>query len=296
MKKKKKKEIDKIQLITCIVIVISVLAIVYFVISYQSRSQNYTNEYNENKKVLAQLQNTYESGSQEETDTEESASNKLNSAVTLGNEVAKLQNSYYDIYADNYINVSEVDEEAYGSALKLNSEKLAKCFDKEDVSGCAIWYLNENTDATWSFRTTFSFLGKEVPTLWTCYNTSGEMLAFVTATYNAENDNFTDVNCNITSVGHSYDGNDSEEPEKTQKPKATKKPKPKKEPIITPNISSNTSTSSNNNGDSSTKSNPSPTKKTESSKKSIEEEPEEEISSSDDGDWNTDEQATEWEG
>lgn len=290
----KKKKIDRIQIITIVVIILSVIAIIFFALSYQSRSQSYATEYSENQKTLAQLKNQYESGLQEETDTEESASNKLNSAVTVGNEVAKLQNSYYDIYYDNYVNVAEVNDEEYANALKVNSEKLAKYFSEDDLSGCGIWYLNENSDATWSFKTTFSFIGKEVPSLWTCYNTSGEMLAFVTAIYSVEDENFKDVNCYITLVGHSYDGNDSEEPEKTQKPKATKKPKPKvtQEPVATPNNSSSSSDSSSAN------SAPAPAQNSESSKKSTpkEKEPEEEISSSDDGDWNTDEQATEWEG
>ena len=285
--KKKRKEKDQFQIITFVVIALSVIGIVYLVLSYQSHSESYITKYNENETTLAKLKNQYESGAQDTTDTEQTASAKLNSAVAKGNEVAKMQNAYYEIYENFYTNSYEVDEKAYSEAIESNAAQLEPCFAEDDTSGSAVWYLSETTDAIWSFRTTFSFTGDTVPSLWTCYNTSGEMLAFTTADYDAISDTFNNVNCYITLTGKSYEGNDSEEPEKTQKPKATKKPKPK----ATKKPSSSSNGSSSSSGSSSKKSGSSG-----SSKKSTKKQNTKKKSSDSDSDWNTDDQYTQWEG
>lgn len=288
--KKKKKEIELFQIITILVIVFSIVGIVYLALSYQSHSEKYNAQYNENEIILAQLKNQYESGTQITADTEETASLKLNSAVAKGNEVAKMQNAYYEIYENFYLNSYEVDEKAYSEAIKSNSTRLETCFSEDDTSGSALWYLSENTDAIWSFRTTFSFTGDTVPSLWTCYNTSGEMLAFTTADYNVTNDVFDNVNCYVTSAGQSYSGNDSDEPEKTQKPKATKKPKPKatKKPVTSSNNYSGGSSSSGNSSSSgSSESTKKPTTKKKKTKKK---------NNDSDSGWNTDDQYTQWAG
>ena len=292
-----KKEIDKIQIITILTIVLSVIGIIYFGVSYQSHSKDYVNKYNENEITLAKLRNEYESSTQEQTDTEETAAAKLNSAVEKGNTVAKLQNAYYEIHENNYQNAAYPDEEAYTMAIKENSKELDSCFNEEDTSGNAIWYLSENTDAIWSFRTTFSFTGDTVASLWTCYNTSGELLAFTTATYDVATETFGDVNCYVTAVGNSYAGNDSDEPEKTQKPKATKKPKPKttKKPATSSNNSNSGSSSSSNNS-SSRSSGSSSSKKSGSSKKSTPKKNTKKKNSNSDSDWNTNEEYTQWQG
>ena len=309
-----KREFDKIHLITIIVIIFSVIGIAYFGVSYQSKLKQYTNNYKENQTILATLQNEYESEQQTETDTEESAADKLNSCVKTGNEVAKLQNAYYSINENDYLDATnEVDYEAYTNALKENSNKLDPYFDKEDTSGNAIWYSNKSTDAIWSFRTTFSFTGTVVPALWTCYNQHGELLAFTTATYDVEKESFSDINILTTAVGRSYvevdDDNSLADDEKKakkskKKTKATKKPKSTKKPTPTKNTSSennsvttqnssqqnnvpavNKSTSNNTNI---TTKKPTPTAAPKKTKKKK--------SNSNSGDWNTDEEYTQWEG
>lgn len=330
MKKNKKKQLDGFQIITFVVIVLSVIVIIYFGLSYQSNSKEYVTKYNDNTTEIAKLKNEYESGLQEQPDTEESASKKLNSAVTVGNEVAKSQNNYYSIYNEYFQDAYVEDDKAYSKALKENSAVLDKFFSKEDTSGSGIWYLNESTDAIWSFRTTFSFLGNEVPSLWTCYNTTGELLAFTTATYDVEEETFKDVKCYITSVGRSYDGNDSEAPEPTQKPKKKTKKKvkktqnnnaaqnPSKKDSSTSKSESNnagstssnsstsqnsTSSSSNNSSENSGSSNSSNASSSNSnssssstSTKKKNDNSDEVDWSTDEGDWNTDEQSTQWEG
>lgn len=330
MKKNKKKQLDGFQIITFVVIVLSVIVIIYFGLSYQSNSKEYVTKYNNNTTEIAKLKNEYESGLQEQPDTEESASKKLNSAVMVGNEVAKSQNNYYSIFEEYYQDAYAVDDKAYSKALKENAAVLDKYFSKEDTSGSGIWYLNENTDAIWSFRTTFSFIGDEVPSLWNCYNTSGELLAFTTAIYDAEEETFKDVKCYITSVGRSYDGNDSETPEPTQKPKKVKKKRKKTTTNTTSqntsksendtsasksdssnsesnsnntstsqNSTSSSTTSSENSGSSNSSNSTSSSSNNSSSNGSTQKKNDnsDEVDwSTDEGDWNTDEQSTQWEG
>lgn len=295
---KKRKEIDITQIITFVVIAFSVIGIIWLALSYQSQSENYIAKYNENETTLAKLKNQYESGVQETTDTEETATTKLNSAVTKGNEVAKLQNKYYEIYKNQCLNVYEVDEKAYSEAIKSNAASLEPCFAEADTSGSAVWYLSETSDVIWSFRTTFSFTGDTVPSLWTCYNTSGELLAFTTADYDVESDTFNNVKCYITSIGQSYSGNDSNEPEKTQKPKATKKPKPKatKKPVSSNIYSGGSSSSSGGSSSSSSGSSSKKSGSSGSSKKSTKKQNTKKKNSDSDSDWNTDDQYTQWEG
>lgn len=305
-----KKEIDKIQIITFVTIVISVIAIIILGMNYTSHSKKYVRQHNENEIKLAKLKNDYESGKQEKTDTKESASSKLNSAVEAGNAVAKIQNNFYEIKNTDYVDETGTDDQkAYSKAIKDNSANLKPYFNEDETSGSSWWFVSDNTDAVWSFRTTFSFTGNEVPSLWTCYNSSGEMLAFTTAIYDAKAGKFKDVDCYVTSAGRQYDSNDSGEPEMTQKPKTTKKPKKKVFTNSNNTTTNNTDSSDSNNSKNNSSTNNSasrpstPKHSTNSSggsgnssqKKSTPKKKKEKNNNSS-SDWNKDDQYTQWQG
>ena len=313
--KKNKLPISSFLVLTIISVIGCVSAILYFGVSYQSRSKNYVKKYNENVTQLASLKNQYESGQQTQVDTQETVSDKLNLAVTAGNAVADGQNNYHTICNDEYY---LSNEDARSEAIQQNSDALNSYFDADDTSGNAIWYQNENTDSTWTFRTTYGFSESVLPVIWTCYNSAGELLAFTTANYSVEVNVFGDVEIYTTARGRAYEGNDSEDPEEMQEqeeiiedtPKPKKKKKKKKHTTAneettadknsTPSSSSSSGNgSSNSTYNSSTSSSGNTSSRSSSTQSSSSSNNRKSDTSSNtkksEGDWNTDEQYTQWE-
>lgn len=313
--KKNKSFLSGFMVLTIITVIGCVGSILYFGASYQSKSKNFAKKYNENIEQLATLKNQYESEQQTQVDTEETASDKLNLAVSAGNAVAEGQNNYYAICRnESYQN----NEDALFEAIKQNSAVLDPYFDTEDTSGNAIWYQNENTDSTWTFRTTYGFSESVLPVIWTCYNSSGELLAFTTANYSVEVNVFGDVEIYTTARGRAYEGNDSEDPEEMQEqeeiiedtPKPKKKKKKKKhttaneETTADKNSTTSSSSSSGNGSSNSTYNNSTSSSGNSSSHSSSAQSSSSSNNRKSDtssntkkseGDWNTDEQYTQWE-
>ena len=98
---------------------------------------------------------------------------ELVSAKGIGNEVAKLQNSYtYD--AD---------------------KRLSELFDDEHAA--TQWQMG----GTWEFCTNYEVAAKTVPCTWMCRNKKGELLASVSSEYDSEADIFHGFDIIITAQG-----------------------------------------------------------------------------------------------
>ena len=179
-------------LVPTLVIMASLALIVVSVLSAQS----YANDCAKNEKTISSLEATlndlkhnYKEASPDEIRTQ------LYSAASDGNAVAEIQNSYKDAYS-----VMLPDE----SAAKQHEiyKSLESYFTDKD--GQNAW-LKTSHDYTWQFKTTYSVTDSVIPCLFLCYEKPDDvttLMAYTTATYNAESGKFYDVDVNITAYGN----------------------------------------------------------------------------------------------
>ena len=130
----------------------------------------------------------------------------LNSATTLGQTVTELQNTWGK-------SLTAEDDEAFRksegeSVDALNTTRISRlrlAFSDNALAGWSNWYPHitgtKSMDATWKFITTTSFTTVKQNVMWQATTESGELYAYVTAVYNADNDTFENVSVNITTAG-----------------------------------------------------------------------------------------------
>ena len=130
----------------------------------------------------------------------------LNSATTLGQTVTELQNTWGK-------SLTAEDDEAFRksegeSVDALNTTRISRlrlAFSDNASAGWSNWYPRitgtKSMDATWKFITTTSFTTVKQNVMWQATTESGELYAYVTAVYNADNDTFENVSVNITTAG-----------------------------------------------------------------------------------------------
>lgn len=191
MKKSKLSKVMSILVPTFIVLV----SLVLIGVSIFS-SQSYADKYAENEKTISSLESdlnnlkhNYKEASPDEIRTQ------LYSAASDGNAVADIQNSYKEAYG-----ITVADD----SANKQNEiyKSLGEYFT--DENGQNAW-LKTNHDYTWQFKTTYSVTDSIIPCLFLCYENPDDvttLMAYTTATYNAESGKFYDVSVNITAYGN----------------------------------------------------------------------------------------------
>ena len=130
----------------------------------------------------------------------------LNSATTLGQTVTELQNTWGK-------SLTAEDDEAFRksegeSVDALNTTRISRlhlAFSDNALAGWSNRYPRitgtKSMDATWKFITTTSFTTVKQNVMWQATTESGELYAYVTAVYNADNDTFENVSVNITTAG-----------------------------------------------------------------------------------------------
>lgn len=179
-------------LVPTFIVLVSLVLIVVSIFGAQSYADNYA----KNEKMISSLESDlnnlkhdYKEASPDEIRTQ------LYSAVSDGNAVADIQNTYKEAYG-----MTLADE----SADKQNEiyKSLETYFTDKD--GQNAW-LKARHDYTWQFKTTYSVTDSVIPCLFLCYENPDDvttLMAYTTATYNAESGKFYDVDVNITSYGN----------------------------------------------------------------------------------------------
>lgn len=118
------------------------------------------------------------------------------SALQFGNEVADLQNKYYQL--ENNIRTDDTEEAR--TAKKNNDSAIAEYFSDGSYKGN--WYFCPEIYYEWEFDTTYSFFDEEIPVIWICNQREGsDIVAYSTAIYNASTHKFSGLHTYITGLG-----------------------------------------------------------------------------------------------
>lgn len=132
----------------------------------------------------------------------------LNSAMTLGQQVTELQNTFNKPLTAEDDKAFEESERESVDALNTTRYSRLKLMFGDQVSasaGSSNWYPRLDTmkssNASWKFITTTSFTTAKQNVMWQCTTESGELYAYVTAVYDADKDVFDNVVVSITTAG-----------------------------------------------------------------------------------------------
>lgn len=153
--------------------------------------------------IDAQLQHVI---SQEESFvpfTEQEAKELYATVISAGNAVADLQTSY------QVVNSS-------GTGIEEVAEKIDVYFAASDKNSRVPWYLNSRPYGSvcpWRFANVIRLGAKEVRVCWTCYSSSGVLVAYATGTYRVSDGLFCDVTYATTLEGATVAGADVNEPD-----------------------------------------------------------------------------------
>lgn len=139
----------------------------------------------------------------------DSARQMLSSAKEKGNAVAAQQNAYLDTTPGDTDEVSQIASKLSGILGEAGSTsegldpKTPWFKTNADVEGAP----QGSDEYSWSFESSYGFVGDEVVVTWLCREKStGTLLAWTMATYESADDTFVGFSSGVTSTGGKYIG------------------------------------------------------------------------------------------
>lgn len=184
-----KKKLFSGQIAKIALVVVMVLGGLFLILNTYIGQSSFDNEYATNKKMIEQLRIDIDDINGQDIIGKEDTIDVLVSAKTAGEAVSSLQNEYVTI-------PTSTDS----TNIQAHADKLSKYFDESAQVGRQPWYKNKG--ATWSFQSSYDFVGTTSNVLWLCHSESGELLAYATAVYDAKGDVFKNVVYKNTVTGN----------------------------------------------------------------------------------------------
>lgn len=146
----------------------------------------YADTYKTNAQQIQNLKADISTLSSQGVVTPKEVEDVVTNASDAGRAVADLQNKYANLTGDE-------------DAIKANAVEIKKYFSDTSSNAGAIWLQN----GTWSFRTSYSFNEDTLDCLWTCVDSDGNLLGYVTAQYTGKDKVFSGFTKTITTKGDS---------------------------------------------------------------------------------------------
>ena len=146
----------------------------------------YADTYKSNAQQIQNLKADISTLSSQGVATPKEVEDVVTNASDAGRAVADLQNKYANLTGDEDI-------------IKANAAEIKKYFSDTSSNAGAIWLQN----GTWSFRTSYSFNEDTLDCLWTCVDSDGNLLGYVTAQYTGKDKVFSGFTKTITTKGNS---------------------------------------------------------------------------------------------
>lgn len=188
----------KVTVIACIVM----LAISGLFVGLHMHEHDVSAEtYKSQKASIDELQKQVDELNSDKSASEKDLGKYAHSAMNAGNAVAKAQSNYASLNPDTQ-----------SSALATNAASMDAYFS--DKSFETPWYgpVSSSTGSyTWTFLSTYSFADDSASVVWLCTPSAGSdvVLAYATATYDADSNTFKDVSVVQTAYGKSQINQDS---------------------------------------------------------------------------------------
>ena len=186
---------------TVVIIVVTTLFVLagvgLFVLNMFANS-NYKVKFEENIRTINQLKQELGDLKQTQIITQKEAEKNIDSAAKLGNELAELQNNYFEF---SHVTTDE--------DLKKQVDAIDPYFAEDSKESRVQWYSPgkdhlgyPTANCKWTFESTFGFVGHQVDVIWICRETeTNDILAYTTGVFDGKKKNFTKVRTMTTSKG-----------------------------------------------------------------------------------------------
>lgn len=196
---------NKFWIVVCIVLFIVFLSVNSNMNNAKTRFtiklRNLTSETSELKSAIEEVKAALEEQAKIDAHklTDEEEESAYSDAIKQGELVATLQNTYKN--ANSFDNQEE---------FQANVNALDACFDTNSKEARVRWYGDEKSiPGTWKFASKAGFRGSNAKVLWLCYSDEdSKLLAYCTASYNAETKLFTNVKRQLTKYAEANIGTD----------------------------------------------------------------------------------------
>jgi hypothetical protein len=146
----------------------------------------YADTYKSNAQQIQNLKDDIATLSSQGVVTPKEVEDGVTNAADAGRAVADLQNKYANLTDDE-------------DAIKANAAEIKKYFNDTSFNAGAIWLQN----GTWTFRTSYIFNEDTLDCLWTCVDSDGNLLGYVSAQYSGKDKVFSGFTKTITTKGNS---------------------------------------------------------------------------------------------
>lgn len=146
----------------------------------------YADTYKSNVQQIQNLKADISTLSSQGVVTPKEVEDVVTNASDAGRAVAALQNKHASLIGNE-------------DAIKANAAEIKKYFNDTSSNAGAIWLQN----GTWTFRTSYSFNEDTLDCLWTCVDSDGNLLGYVTAQYTGKDKVFSGFTKTITTKGNS---------------------------------------------------------------------------------------------
>lgn len=167
-----------------------------FVLPTTFGASSFEAQFDENAKQITQLEEQVKDLENQASPDAAFINKGLHSAADAGRKVAEYQTKYQNI-----------DAAVTPDDVTANAEALSPYFADDAQSGRQPWFTPSKSDAkvVWTFESTYSFQNDSIPVIWLCtINGSDELVAYATATYDAESGKFSNVAYQTTANAAKY--------------------------------------------------------------------------------------------
>lgn len=167
-----------------------------FVLPTTFGASSFEAQLGENAKQITQLEEQVKDLENQASPDAASINKGLHSAADAGRKVAEYQTKYQNI-----------DAAVTPDDVTANAEALSPYFADDAQSGRQPWFTPSKGDAkgVWTFESTYSFQNDSIPVIWLCtIDGSDELVAYATATYDAESGKFSNVAYQTTANAAKY--------------------------------------------------------------------------------------------
>lgn len=167
-----------------------------FVLPTTFGASSFEAQFDENAKQITQLEEQVKDLENQASPDAASINKGLHSAADAGRKVAEYQTKYQNI-----------DAAVTPDDVTANAEALSPYFADDAQSGRQPWFTPSKGDAkvVWTFESTYSFQNDSIPVIWLCtIDGSDELVAYATATYDAESGKFSNVAYQTTANAAKY--------------------------------------------------------------------------------------------
>lgn len=186
----KKRRMPSVTVVVISLCVVMLLAAVGAMIYRGTVFDSVNAQYKENEKSISAMTDELKRVQEDIDKKSDKEALFKNTAVKAGDAVAKAEEAYLSA-------ATSQDVPSAKEAVKT----IGSCMDGGKAGKPWVLAAAADTNVTWSFLSTSSFAEDSIPVMWQAKNGGGLTMAYVTGTYDAKKEKFSDISVHLMGPG-----------------------------------------------------------------------------------------------